>query len=149
MRPRRRLSLSDVHARIFLLVAALSLPRVAAADEDRTKLVFLQIKPLGGFPGEPAQTIGEFMQSEVSKLGVYDVIGQSEIQTMLGLERQKALLGCSEEASECMTEVANALDADRSVSGDVSRVGDAFLLNVSFIDVRTNRVIGRAGKKVV
>lgn len=136
------------HVTLFLLAAALLLPGVAAAEE-KPKLLFLQIKPLGGFSPQTAQTISEFMQSEVSKLGYYDVIGTTEVQTMLGLERQKQLLGCSDDASECMAEIANALDADRSVSGDLSRVGDAFLLNVSFLDIRTSRVIARTGKQVV
>ncbi|MFL5320078.1 MAG: hypothetical protein ACJ790_10525 [Myxococcaceae bacterium] len=138
-----------MNARAALLAATLLLPAISAA-EGKTKLVFLSIKPLAGFSADTAQTISGFMQSEISKLGIYDVIGSSEVQTMIGLERQKELLGCSDDAaSTCMAEIANALDADRSLSGDISRVGDAFLLNVSFLDIRSNHVIARVGKKVV
>lgn len=108
----------NVHARLVVLAAALLLLPGIAAAEGKTKLVVLQMKPLSGFPAETAQTISEFIQSEVNKLGVYDTIGASEIQAMIGLERQRQLLGCSDEdGSACMAEIANAMDADRSLSG--------------------------------
>src|SRR3712207_8464674 len=49
-----------------------------------------------------------YVQSQFTKLEVYDVIGPSEIRAVIGLERQKQLLGCSDESSDCLAEIGGA-----------------------------------------
>lgn len=69
---------------VRLLVAALLLPTLSAA-EGKTKVVFLPIRPLAGFSAETAETMGEFMQSEVMRpeaehlAGVADLGGKTAI----------------------------------------------------------------------
>lgn len=68
------------------------------------------------------------------------VVSASEIGAILGLERQKQLLGCSEQSSSCMAELGNALGVDGLVIGSVGRFEGTYQLNVKVLsstDART------------
>lgn len=67
-----------------------------------------------------------------------DVITPREVQTMLGLERQKELLGCADGTS-CLAEIGSALGADGIAIGDIAKVGDGFQLNVKIISAIDGR----------
>src|SRR5262249_33049754 len=51
-----------------------------------------------------------------------------EMSSLLGLERQRSLLGCAQES--CSAELAGALGVDALVLSSVSRVGNSYLLNL-------------------
>jgi hypothetical protein len=65
------------------------------------------------------------------------------MQTMLGLERQKQLMGCSDASSTCMTELAGALGARLVLTGSVTRLGDAYQLNLQTVDTTKAQPLGR------
>ncbi len=52
------------------------------------------------------------------------VVTADDISTLLGMERQKSMLGCAEEAQTCMAELANALGADATLSVSLARFGE-------------------------
>lgn len=58
----------------------------------------------------------------------------TEIDAVLGLERQKALLGCSETSTSCQAEIAAALGADAIVRARIARFGERFELALTLID---------------
>lgn len=58
----------------------------------------------------------------------------AEIASVLGLERQKQLLGCSDSSSSCQAEIAAALGADAIVNARVARFGQRFELSLTLID---------------
>jgi hypothetical protein len=59
------------------------------------------------------------------------VTTQSDLAQVLGLERQKQLLGCDTES--CMAELANALGTDGVLVGSITHTGDSFLAVVKII----------------
>ena len=61
--------------------------------------------------------------------------------SMLGIERQKQLVGCGEDSSSCMAELSGALNARYVLGGSVSRFGDALQLNLPLFDNPTNLVV--------
>lgn len=61
------------------------------------------------------------------------VTTSSEIQQLLGFERQKQLLGCSDSSASCMAELANALGVDGIVTGSIGKIGSAYQLNLKII----------------
>src|SRR5258705_8474796 len=67
------------------------------------------------------------------KFAGLEIITQKEIAAMLGNERQKQLLGCSDVSSSCMTELANALGTDALLLGDIARVGSKTQINLKII----------------
>jgi hypothetical protein len=56
-----------------------------------------------------------------------------DMAAILGIEKQKQLLGCSDEQSSCMAELAGALGADGIVSGQIAKVGKSFQVNVKIL----------------
>ncbi len=93
-----------------------------------------------------ARVLAESLQSELSALEFYEVIGGGDIAAMLGLERQRQLLGC-EAGAECMAELAGALATERTVAGDVGKVGDTHVLNVSLMNALEGTVIQRVRRE--
>ncbi|HEX4620342.1 MAG TPA: hypothetical protein VH208_02140, partial [Myxococcaceae bacterium] len=147
---RRRKRTSGRGSLICLLLSAglISASTARAADDVRPKLLFLGVKSSSGIAPEAANSLSEFVQSELIALGVYDVTGPSEVTALIGVERQRQLLGCSEENGACMAEISGALNAQRAVIGDVSQVGDTMLLNLSLIDLKAGRPLARTGRRI-
>ena len=58
-----------------------------------------------------------------------DVLSSAQVAAVIGLERQKQLLGCSSDTN-CMAEIANALGVDGLVVGTIARLGDTFQLDL-------------------
>src|SRR5262245_15063642 len=62
--------------------------------------------------------ITENVASELSASGRVEVVTSSDLNAILGLERQRQLLGCDTEAtSNCLAELTGALGAPLLVSG--------------------------------
>lgn len=52
------------------------------------------------------------------------VVTAQDIATLLGMERQKQLLGCDESSTSCMAELANALGCEATLVVNVARFDD-------------------------
>lgn len=71
-----------------------------------------------------------------------------EVASMLGLERQKQLLGCTDESSSCMAEIANALGVEGLVLGDVVELGRQYQVNVKVIGASNGARLARHSESV-
>lgn len=67
------------------------------------------------------------------------VVSASDLATVLGLERQRELLGCSDDKTSCLTELAQALGSDFLVSGTLARLGTSFQLSLKLLDAKSGR----------
>jgi hypothetical protein len=67
-----------------------------------------------------------------------NVTSPREVAAILGMERQKQLLGCSE-GSSCLAEIANALGVDGLVMGDIAKIGSSYQVNLKVIDSQTGK----------
>lgn len=56
----------------------------------------------------------------------FQVTTADDIQTLLGAEREKQLLGCSTGSNSCMAELANALGCDATLTVNLARLGNSF-----------------------
>jgi hypothetical protein len=87
-----------------------------------------------------AEFYTEHVAQQVKLTGV-EIITVREIQSLLGMERQKALLGCTEEASSCVAELASALGADGVLLGDIARLGARYTINLKVIGAQNGRTL--------
>ena len=76
------------------------------------------------------------------------VVTAREISTLLGLERQKQLLGCNENAGACIAELANALGVDAIVVGDVAKFGQTYQVNVKALNASDAKVLAARSARV-
>src|SRR2546430_2430818 len=89
---------------------------------------------LPGFSGvgvsqEFLRFASEHFAQELGNEGL-SVITEREISTLLGLERQRQLLGCSENSVSCAAELAGALGVDATVVGDIGKFENVYRVNV-------------------
>jgi TolB-like protein len=138
---------------VLLLVAALIAAAPAAGAtptgaapgpaQEKPKLIVLDLTAAGGVDPQLVGALTEAVSSEVARTGYFKVLASKDVQTLLGLERQKQLLGCSEEAQSCFTELAGALGARFVMAGSVAKLGDAYQLSLQVLDSRTAQPVGR------
>jgi hypothetical protein len=113
--------------------------RVACARADGgaragrpTKIVVLPLAPLGGVAPDTAQLLGDALAGELRKRAGVSVLTPSDVAALLGVEKTRQMLGCSD--SGCMVEIGGALGADRVVHGSLGRVGASLVVNLSALD---------------
>lgn len=142
MPPRRR----SVSSGIWLVPAlALLCASSSASAAPRLKVAVLELKATGV---EKAVTdnLLEIFASGIHELGCCSVVSGAEISAMLGFEKQRQLLNCSE--TSCVTDLAGALGVDYLTLGTVGRVGDTFVVSLKLVDARHATVVGRFAQRV-
>src|SRR4051812_9527469 len=71
-------------------------------------------------PAERGSLYTETLATELIARGVR-VVTEQEISALLGLERQREILGCAE--GSCLIELGNALGVDGVLLGHVAKIG--------------------------
>lgn len=107
------------------------------------KLAFavFDLKPTGLSP-ETAQNLTQVLSAEVRGVEGASVISREDISTMLKFSATKMELGCTDDG--CMAEIGGALGVDRLITGDVGKLGNAFVISLRLLDVRRGSVENRA-----
>lgn len=80
--------------------------------------------------------------------GRVKVTTQRDVAQLLGLERQKQLLGCADAASSCLAELAGALGVDAVLSGTIVKSGSGFLVTLKVLRVGDGSVWASASERV-
>lgn len=117
---------------------------LAATSADSPKLIVLDFQKLGAVTEGEVQAIHDATVQVLSKTNLFQVVSQRDIATLLGVERQKQLLGCSEESASCLSELSGALDARFVVSGTLNRIGNTWQLTLQTLDARKGQPAGRS-----
>ncbi|HSM93859.1 MAG TPA: hypothetical protein VLT47_13330 [Anaeromyxobacteraceae bacterium] len=100
----------------------------------RLKVALLRLTPLGDVDPKTAAVLTEALAGELRKRAGLSVLAESDIAALLGVEKTKTMLGCTD--AGCIAEVGGALGADRVVHGSIGRVGSSLLVNLTSLDPR-------------
>jgi TolB-like protein len=128
--------------RALLLAILAAAPLGASAA--RTKIAVLDVKAVQGVPPGTAQVLTAIIVDDAARAG-FDVISQADVTAMLGFEKQKRMLGCSEDSS-CLAEIGGALGADYVLSGQVGQIGSRNHLSFQLLESRKARVLARSAR---
>lgn len=139
---------------LFLAAAAAAavalVPTTSRAAEGsprrQVKVAVMEIRSLGT-DTHLADLLSEVALTEVGSFDRLDVIGRSDIESMLGFEKQKKILGCTEEAS-CLAEIGGALGVEFVVVGSLGRIGGLYRLDMKVVETAKGRVRARTGESV-
>jgi TolB-like protein len=131
---------------LFAALAPVLACAQAAPAPKRIRVAVLEIRALGT-EASRAELLSEIALTEASSMPGYEVIGKSDISAMLGFERQKKVMGCTEESS-CLAEIGGALGVDFILVGSLGRIGTLQRLDLKLVDVKKSRVRGRVGVSV-
>lgn len=123
---------------------ALLLFSALAAAPEKPKLILFDLAPGAGVDATLTGPLTEAIASELGARGYFQVLTQKELTTLLGLERQKQLLGCSDDASACLAELSGAVGARFVMNGTLARLGEAYQLTLSTLDSQKAQPLGRA-----
>jgi len=74
----------------------------------------------------------QFLSQQLTLEGAR-VVTPEEMAQVIGLERQRQLLGCGDNSGSCLTELANALGVEALVMGTVGRFDGQFQVDVKVI----------------
>ncbi len=109
-------------------------PKPAPAEAPRPRAITLAAPGFStvNVTPEMATFLNDHFAQQLTLQGLR-VITSNEVQALVGLERQKQLLGCTEQDASCMAEVANALGADGLVTASVGKFGDSYQVNTKII----------------
>jgi hypothetical protein len=124
-------------------VRALALAHYLSAAEQ-PKLIVLDLTAGAGVEAGVVGPLSEALTVEVGRRGFFAVVSQRDVTTLLGLERQKQLLGCSDESQSCLAELSGALGARFVISGSIARLGEAWQLTLTTLDTTRTQPLGRA-----
>lgn len=122
-----------------LLIAAAATTAQAA---PKTKVAVMEVKNVQGVAEGTATILTDIVVSEIARHGL-DVVSKSDITAIVGFEKQKALLGCSDDSS-CLAEIGGALGVDFMLTGQVGQIGSRFRLSLILVDVKKGKVAARA-----
>jgi hypothetical protein len=121
-------------------------PLLALVLTAPARIAVLPVVPGEGVTEKTATALTEALAAEVRKKAGAEVITQREINTVLSLERQKAMMGCASDA--CMAELGGALGVERLVNGDIARVGESLMVHFRLVEVARVRVAAQADRRL-
>lgn len=113
-------------------------------DGSKPRLTVLDLSASSGVDPEIARSLSEAITVEAGRIGTFEVGSQKDLATILGLERQKQLLGCGEETSSCLMELADAAGARFVLTGSLVKLGNTWQLNLQTLDTRRAAPVGRS-----
>ncbi len=128
--------------RVAFLMTLLS---STSALADKSGVAVLDIQGTG-IDVQLLPTLTEVLTVEIDALGKYKVVAGRDIQSMLGFEQQKDMLGCTDAA--CLAEIGGALGVDRIVASHIGKVGSTYVVNIKLINIRKADTEGRVYETV-
>jgi len=104
----------------------------AQARPRAIRIAVLDVQASGAGDRKTVEGLSSLLASEVARRPELSVVAGSDLRALIGFERQKQLLGCTE--ASCLTEIAGALGVSYLVSSECSKVGSTWLLSLSLLD---------------
>ncbi len=132
---------------MLLPVLASAAPAAAPpAGPRKTRVAVMEIRSLGT-EVHKAELLSEVALTEASNMERFEIIGRSDIASMIGFDQQKKVLGCTDD-SNCLAEIGGALGVDYVMVGSLGRLGALYRVDLKIVDTKKARVLGRFGESV-
>lgn len=114
------------------------LARPGVAAPGKVRIAIPDFATERGMDESLLRLINEMVLTDFSRSGFFDVIGGSDLNAMLELGQQKALLGCEDDS--CLAEIGNALGVDLLGVMRIGRIGSRYFINMKVVNVRRAKV---------
>ncbi len=117
-------------------------PQLKPKPKPAHRLAVLDFTLAGSVHASLARVLADAAASGAAAAPDLQVLSQGDISAMLGLEKTRQMLGCTDDQG-CMAELAGALDSDRLLSGSLTILERTSLLTVKMLDVKKSRTLAR------
>jgi hypothetical protein len=107
----------------------------------------LLVLPLKSEPqlASTARALDEMLLKSLHDTKRYQVVGQEDLNALLGVEKMKDAAGCDDVA--CAAEIGGALGAPWLLAGSLNRLGEQAVLSLRLVDTKKAVVTGRASAR--
>jgi len=117
-------------------------PPPPAQKAPSTVRVMLPDLDVSGRQRDARDALGQLVAAEAGRVKGYTLLSAAEVRAILDKEAGKQLAGCSE--TDCLAEIAQALDAELIVSGRIAETPDrAVIVSLSLVNARALVVVNR------
>lgn len=117
----------------------------AFGETYRIKVAVMQLQASSNVDPGLVEALTQVVPETLEGLGVFKAISTQEIKQLLAFESQKQLLGCNEVS--CLAEIGGALGADFLVIGNLSLVGDAYIIQLQLANIAAAKIESRASRE--
>ncbi len=117
-------------------------------SSTRPRLFVRDLTAQGVEPAEAA-ALSDAVVLTLTERGLFHVISEKDVQTLISTERQRQLLGaCPEDSADpsCAFDLSHALEAPFVMSGALSKVGSAYQLTLETVDIRGGKALARSAR---
>lgn len=122
----------------MMLALALIATSVAAAPP---KLAATDFHTVGGVDKALSTFLSEHFAQRLGEALGAPVTTPKTIATVLGMERQKQMLGCADNSTSCVAELAGALGVDAIATGELAKLERSYQINVRILDAKDGRPV--------
>lgn len=113
-------------------------------EKDKPKLL---VNDLAAHGVPPAQAVAmtEAIVATLTGRGLFKVVSSQDVRELLGVERQRQILGaCGDDGEQCGVDLGSAAAARFVLSGSLSRLGATFQLSLQMLDTQKSKAVARA-----
>ena len=110
------------------------------------RLAVLDVHTGAGVDPALGAYLTQVVASEVAARTGSAPLVSADVTAMLGFEKKKQMLGCSEEDSGCLAEITSALGVTRVVVTSVAASGGRYLVAMSLLDSQHAKPLARAAE---
>ncbi|MFT3711121.1 MAG: hypothetical protein QM817_26125 [Archangium sp.] len=114
---------------------------MAVLAAEKPKLAVLDVAAVGVDQAQ-ASALGNAMAAELDRRGFFEIISANDIRTLLGVERQKELLGCGD--SNCTAELSGAIGARFVLQATLTKLGNSMQLSIQMLDTSKAQAVARS-----
>lgn len=133
-------------AAVLMLWAFAAFGAGPGETNQKPRLIVNDLTPLRATP-EEASAMTDAVVTYLSGRGLFEVVGPRDVQTLLGADRQKALLGaCADDSLACSLDLSKLVAARFVLSGQLARVGSAYQLTLQLVDTERSQSVSRSSK---
>lgn len=112
----------------------------------KVKLLVQDLAAQGATAAEAAALTDAVVES-LSRRGLFEVISTKEVQSILGAERQRQILGiCAQDPQACASGLGEATGVRFVLSGALSRLGDSYQLSLQLLDTVKGQPVARSAR---
>lgn len=130
-----------------MLLGALLAAFAAQAGASPVSVSLASFTPVGDFAKDKADLYLDFFAQRLDRSGQWKVTTAAQVAQVLGLERQRQLLGCTD-SSTCAAEIGAALGSDTLVFGTIGKVGSALAVNLRLVETRTGASLASVSERL-
>jgi TolB-like protein len=128
----------------MLFASVMLASALSVSASSKQKVAILDVRVVGDEAQATGKLLTQVASSEVAHFNRFDLITSESIADVLGVQRQKQMLGCNEDSS-CLAEIGAALGANYILSGQLGRLGRRYRLDFSLVDASKSKVLASEG----